>query len=85
MGLNVISRASTSAFLGLGDNFLALFQRAQGGGADHFCFSVEDYDPAKVATQLAKHDIASTRREDRIYFKDLNGLTVQVSAEGHQP
>lgn len=85
MGLNVISRTSTNAFLGLGDNFLALFRRSEGGGADHFCFSVEDYDPAKVAAKLAQHDIASNRREDRIYFKDLNGLTVQVSAEGHQP
>ena len=85
MGLTVISRSATSAFLGLGGNFLALFQRRTGGGADHFCFSVEDYDPDKVQAKLAKHDIRSTRREDRVYFKDLNGMTVQVSQEGHQP
>jgi len=85
MGLNVISRTATSAFLGLGANFLALFQRRQGGGADHFCFSVEDYDPDVVKEKLAKHGIDSVRRADRTYFKDINGLTVQVSAEAHQP
>lgn len=85
MGLNVISRSSTSAFLGLGDNFLALFRRPEGGSADHFCFSIEDYEPEAVMAKLAKHGIESRRREDRVYFKDLNGLTVQVSDESHQP
>lgn len=85
MGLEVVRRTSTNAFLGVGDNFLALFQRATGGSADHFCFSVEDYEPESVMAKLAEHGIASTRREDRVYFKDLNGLTVQVSEEGHQP
>lgn len=85
MGLNVIRRTSTSAFLGLGDNFLALFERPEGGAVDHFCFSVEDYEPESVMAKLAKHGIKSTRREDRVYFEDLNGLTVQVSGESHQP
>lgn len=85
MGLDVISRTRNTAFLGLGGNFLALFQRAGGGGVDHFCFSVEDYEPAAVMAKLAAHGIESTRREDRVYFKDLNGLTVQASGESHQP
>lgn len=85
MGLNVIRRHASSAFLGLGGNFLALFQRPSGGGVDHFCFSVEDYEPDEVKAKLARHGIDSTRREDRIYFRDLNGLTVQVSDESHQP
>ena len=85
MGLKVISRGPRNAFLGLGGNFLALCQHAASGREDHFCFSIEDYDPETVKTKLAKHGIASTRREDRTYFKDLNGLTVQVSAESHQP
>ena len=85
MGLNVIRRSPTNAFLGLGGNFLALFQQPNGGGADHFCFSVEDYDPDVVIAKLAKHGIESTRRGDRVYFKDPNGLTVQVSDEHHQP
>lgn len=85
MGLSVIRRGATNAFLGLGGNFLALFQREEGGGADHFCFSIEDYEPDAVTAKLAKQGIEATRREDRIYFKDLDGLTVQVSAESHQP
>ena len=85
MGLEVVRRSSTNAFLGLGDNFLALFQRRPGGSVDHFCFSVEDYEPGSVMEKLAEHGIESTRREDRVYFKDLNGLTAQVSEESHQP
>lgn len=85
MGLAVLSRSGSSAFLGLGDNFLALFQRSGGGGMDHFCLSVEDYEPSPVMARLAEHGIQSTRREDRVYFRDLNGLTVQVSGVGHQP
>ncbi len=85
MGLNVIERSSTNAFLGLGANFLALFQRPKGGAVDHFCFSVEGYDPDDVAEKLGRHGIGTRRREDRIYFKDLNGMTVQVSDEAHQP
>lgn len=85
MGLNIMSRGTTSAFLGLGENFLALFRRPQGGGADHFCFSVEDYEPDTVMAKLAAHGIDSRRRENRVYFSDLNGLTVQASAASHQP
>ena len=85
MGLSVLQRSASSAFLGLGENFLALFRGRRAGMADHFCFSVEDYDPEVVRTKLARHGIESTRRENRTYFKDINGLTVQVSQEGHQP
>ncbi len=85
MGLNVVRRSANNAFLGLGGNFLALFKSSNPGDADHFCFSVEDYEPAKVISALARHGIEATQREDRVYFPDLNGLTVQVSEEGHQP
>lgn len=85
IGLNIMSRGATSAFLGLGENFLALFRRPEGGGADHFCFSVEDYEPDSVMAKLAAHGIDSRRRENRVYFSDLNGLTVQASAASHQP
>ena len=85
MGLRVVRRSASSAFLGLGGNFLALFAGQRAGTADHFCFSIEDYDPQSVRDKLARHGIESVQREDRIYFKDLNGLTVQVSQEDHQP
>ncbi len=85
MGLPLIQRSGNSAFLGLGGNFLALFRNANPGGAAHFCFSVNDYEPEKVIAKLAVHGIQARRRADRVYFEDLNGLTVQVSEEGHQP
>ena len=85
MGLKVVRREGRSAFLGLGGNFLALFQSAAPGRVDHFCFSVEDYQPTRVIARLAEHGIAARQHEDRVYFEDLNGMTVQVSEEGHQP
>lgn len=85
LGLPLIQRSESSAFLGLGGNFLALFRSARPGGAAHFCFSVDDYHPQKTAARLAARGIPSRRRADRLYFQDLNGLTVQVSEEGHQP
>ena len=85
MGLPLIQRSGNSAFLGLGGNFLALFQSGNPGGAAHFCFSVDDYEPQRVTAKLAAHGIQARRRADRLYFEDLNGLTVQVCAEGHQP
>ncbi len=85
MGLNVVRRSANNAFLGLGDNFLALFQSSQPGHVDHFCFSIADYEPAKVIAKLGKHSIEARQRADRVYFQDLNGMTVQVSEEGHQP
>ena len=85
MGLPLISKNNSTAFLGLGDNFLALFKSDKPGGAAHFCFSIEDFEPAKVVAKLAKHDISARRESDRVHFPDLNGLTVQVAEEGHQP
>jgi len=85
LGLPLISQGANTAFLGLGDNFLALFKSDNPGGAAHFCFSVDDYEPEKVIAKLAKHDIKARREQDRVYFPDVNGLTVQVSEEGHQP
>ena len=85
MGLSVIRRQPTSAFLGLGGNFLALFRREVGGGADHLCFSIEDYEPDKVKARIAEDGIEAVRRLDRLYFKDINGLTVHVSDAQHQP
>lgn len=85
MGLDVIRRGSTNAFLGLGGNFLALFQSPQPGRVDHVCFSIADYEPAKVLATLGKHGIEARQQADRVYFQDLNGMTVQVSEEGHQP
>jgi catechol 2,3-dioxygenase-like lactoylglutathione lyase family enzyme len=85
MGLPLVSRSANNAFLGLGENFLALFKSDAPGGAHHFCFSIEDYEPEKVIAKLAKHNIRARREADRVYFPDLNGLTVQVAEEGHQP
>ena len=85
LGLPVVQRNENSAFLGLGANFLALFKSSNPGSTGHFCFSVDDFEPKQVIAKLAKHDIQARQEQDRVYLNDLNGLTVQLSEEGHQP
>lgn len=79
-GLEVLrDNAPTNCFLGCGENFVALF-RAKTAGMDHFCLTVEDYDPARALRELKSMGLESHRVEDRVYFKDPDGLEGQVSA-----
>ena len=84
-GVGVISLSERSCFLRFGDNFLALFQGTQGGGVDHFCFSIEDYEAGRVVAVLEQKGFKPRRTQNRVYFKDPHGLTVQLSAAGHRP
>lgn len=67
-----------NCFLGCGDNFVALF-RSKTAGMDHFCVTIDDYDPAQALQRLKDAGLESHRTEDRVYFKDPDGLEGQVS------
>ena len=67
-----------SCFLGLGDNFVALF-RGKTAGMDHFCVTIEEYDPAEALQRLKDAGLESHRVENRVYFKDPDGLEGQVA------
>lgn len=83
-GLPVVSESSSSCFLGIRDNFLALFRRSD-AGMDHFCISVDDYSPDE-SVRLARGEGLTPRRSGRrVYFDDPSGHEVQVSAGSHQP
>ncbi len=69
-----------NCFLGCGDNFLALF-RSTTAGMDHFCVTIDDYDPAEALERLKHAGLESHRVEDRVYFKDPDGLEGQVSGK----
>ena len=84
LGMRVSSESEGSCFLTFGDNFVALFRRDQ-AGMDHYCYSVEDYDPHKAARKLREHSLESRITGDRIYFDDPDGLTVQLAAAEHRP
>jgi metallothiol transferase len=79
LGLSLMRESSANAFLQCGEsNFVALF----GGGdpgMDHYCYTIDDYEPGDVIKRLKNEGFDPQRRENRVYFSDPDGLTVQLS------
>lgn len=73
-----------NCFLSCGNNFVALF-RGDEPQMDHYCYSVKDYDVNEAERKLKEHDLEPrvVRDAGRIYFKDPDGLTVQLAAPDH--
>ncbi len=75
----VVRENETMSFLDVGgDNFLALFRR-EPAHINHFCFTVDAYDPESVAADLEARGFEVIRREDRVFVTDPDGHLVQVS------
>ena len=83
-GLPVVRQGESNCFLGLGKNFLALFQ-GERPGLDHYCYSIADYAAAAVLAKLKPLNVNARRHGDRVYFDAPDGITIQVSSEDHQP
>lgn len=83
-GLPVVRQSQSNCFLGMGENFLALF-RGEQPGMDHFCISVEGYEPEGAAETLSKEGFKPRREGERLYFQDPNGLTIQLAPPAHRP
>ncbi len=81
LGLGVLRSGDRNSFLSCGGNhFLGLF-RAQKAGLGHYCYTVADYDAGTTVTQLEQVGLKPERHEDRVYFDDLDGITVQITGE----
>lgn len=79
LGLSVLRESSRNCFLRCGDdNFVALFQ-GTAPGMDHYCYTVEDYRPGRAVDTLRAAGLSPRREENRVYFEDADGLTVQLS------
>ena len=85
-GLPVVRQSSSSCFLGMGKNFLALFHNPN-AGMDHFCIAINNYKADSVMAELERQGLNPRRPagSNRVYFPDPDGLEVQVSAAAHQP
>lgn len=80
LGMRVTSdNTPRTCFLSCGPDFLALF-RGEKAGMDHYCYTIKDYDPSRAVETLKKAGLDPTRRGNRVYFPDPDGLEVQVSA-----
>ena len=81
LGLQVLRDSGSSCFLSCGpENFVALF-RGSRPGLDHYCYTIEDYDPRRVVQTLEQAGLDPSRQENRVYFPDPDGLTVQLSGK----
>jgi len=85
LGLTITDRNSdSSCFLTYGNCFLALFRGAP-PRMDHYCYSIEHYDPHEAMKKLKAAGIEADRESNRVYFPDPDGLRVQIASETHGP
>ena len=84
LGLPVLHESETNCFLGLGKNFLTLFQNPN-PGLDHYCIAIENFKADAVMEELKRQGLNPNRPScsDRVYFPDPDGLTVQLSSVDH--
>ncbi|HXV74826.1 MAG TPA: VOC family protein [Candidatus Polarisedimenticolaceae bacterium] len=81
LGLRVMRESESNCFLACGANhFVALF-RASAAGLDHYCYTIDGYEAGAVMERLRAAGLAPERHDDRVYFDDPDGLTVQLSGE----
>jgi len=81
LGLKVLQQGEHNAFLAAGgNNFVGLF-RSERSGMNHYAFTIDDYDPGNVVDKLKGAGLKPERHEDRVYFDDAEGNTVQLTGE----
>ncbi len=81
LGLRVTSeRLPSNSFLDCGDEFLALFRNRVAGMA-HYCYSIPDYNQHEAAERLRGVGLTPSLEGNRIYFRDADGLVVQLASE----
>jgi catechol 2,3-dioxygenase-like lactoylglutathione lyase family enzyme len=84
-GMRVTSEGASSAFLSMGATFLALFAPGSGHstsrdpGLDHLAFSVEGWDFDRLVAALRERGLEPWTQDRRIYFRDPDGIILQVS------
>ena len=81
LGLEVLSQGGSNCFMSCGpDNFVALFRGTE-AGMDHYCYTVKGYDVDQSVKTLEAAGLDPRRRQNRVYFSDPDGLTVQLSGK----
>ena len=80
LGLEVLRDGSQNCFLKTGDDFLALF-RSSKPGMNHFCFTWPGKTADEAVRRIKAAGMQPRREENRVYFPDPDGLTVQVAEE----
>jgi catechol 2,3-dioxygenase-like lactoylglutathione lyase family enzyme len=92
LNMSVVSRQPSSPVvgpginMGAGDSFLGLYPLRNPGRIDHFCLGVDNYVIEEAAEKLRLAGVTPSIREDRpeLYFKDPDGITVQLSEKEYR-
>ena len=86
LGLPVVRQTENNCFLGLGNNFLALFKNPN-PGMNHYCLSIKDYEVDRMTAELKRQGLNPRQPtgSKRVYFDDPDGIEVQLSSTNHQP
>lgn len=92
LNMSVVSRQPASPVvgaginMGAGDSFLGLYPLENPGRIDHFCVGVDDYVIEEAAEKLREAGVTPVIRKDRpeLYFKDPDGITVQLSGKEYR-
>lgn len=79
-GLEVLRDGTRSCFLRSDDDFLALFRHDE-PGLNHFCFTWPGKTADEAVRRIKAAGMEPRREENRVYFSDPDGLTVQVADE----
>lgn len=85
LGMTVSRESAMNCFMTCGDNFVALFRGSE-ASMDHYCYSVEGYNAKDAVATLEAQGLKPDNPggSGRVYFKDPDGLTVQLAADSHR-
>jgi catechol 2,3-dioxygenase-like lactoylglutathione lyase family enzyme len=70
-----------NCFLGAGDNFCLTLFHGEKPGLNHYCYSIRDYNVERAEEKLKAAELKPRKEGNRIYFPDIDGITVQVAAQ----
>jgi catechol 2,3-dioxygenase-like lactoylglutathione lyase family enzyme len=81
LGLKVIRDSIPgNCFLSAGENYVGLF-RSDSAAMDHYCYTVDGYEPDRTMETLKREGFSPRREENRVYFEDPDGITVQLAGK----
>ncbi len=80
LGLEVIrDGGEQNCFLGREDGFFLTLFRGEEPGLHHYCYAIPDYDADEAERKLRDAGLEVRRESGRVYFKDPDGIEVQVA------
>lgn len=86
LGLPLLHEAQNISYLGLGKSFLCLVpqDKSLGFGVDHYCLGIDDFGSQSVLEKLKQQGLNTKVDGDQVYFRDPDGILVQLSSVDYQ-